>query len=313
MQKLIFSRGKDAAIGNIKLCFKVSVILALVSAVLRSIAYLVSFDSEIGYFNGSFFATAVNYLIILACVFALGSFVYISKQASLPNMLDNSGNAVFFSSVFAGFIMIADFAYKIYAMIGEDKFSYYKFILDPKYKAEDSYFVRAKAIIEIVGVLASLLAAICFFLRSSKKANGKLCTWLGFFPIARALSSVAQIYFEMEVQMNHPSKLMLQFALIAIMIYFLCEMRFYVSEDHPRPRRFFVCGCIAYILAISAGVSEMVGFFFGSLSRGDFCIEAFFCFTMSFYILSRVSSFVQSAETAPKATNASVTEESSAE
>lgn len=300
MAKLIFSREKEAAIGNIKICFKVSVIIALLAAALRSIAYLTSFDSEIGYFNGGLFATAVNYLIILACAFALCGFIFISKEAKLPVKLDNSGNAVFFSSVFAGFIMIADFAYKIYSMLGEEKFSYYKFIFDPMYKAEDSYFNRAKAIIEIVGLLASLLAAVCFFLRSSKKANGRLCTWLGFFPIVRALASVAQIYFEMEVQMNHPSKLMLQFALIAIMFYFLCELRFYISEDHPRPRRFFVSGCIAYILAFSAGVSEMIGFFLGSLSRGDFCVEAFFCLTMSFYILSRTSSFVQCAETAPE-------------
>lgn len=300
MAKFIFSRKKDAAIGNIKICFKVSVIIALLAAALRSVAYLTSFDSDIGYFNGGFFATAVNYLIIVACVFAFCGFIFISKEASLPRKLDNSGNAVFFSSVFAGFILVADFAYKIYAMIGEDKFSYYKFIFAPNYKTEDSYFIRAKAVIEIVGVLASLLAAVCFFLRSSKKADGKLCIWLGFFPIIRGLTSVAQIYFEMEVQMNHPSKLMLQFAFIAIMIYFLCEQRFYVSEDHPRPRRFFVSGCIAYILAFSAGVSEMIGFFLGSLSRGDFCVEAFFCFTMSLYILSRVSSFVQAAGRIPE-------------
>lgn len=301
MAKFIFSRERQAAIGNIKICFRVSTMIALLAAVLRSIAYLTSFDSDIGYFNGGLFATAVNYLIIIACAFVLCGFIFISKEANLPKKLDNSGNAVFFSSVFAGFIMVADFAYKIYAMIGEEKFSYYKYIFDPKYNADDSYFIRAKAVIEIVGVLASLSAAACFFLRSSKKADGKLSAWLGFFPIVRALASVAQIYFEMEVQMNHPSKLMLQFALIAIMIYFLCEQRFYISEDHPRPRRFFVSGCVAFILAFSAGVSEMVGFFLGSLSRGDFCIEAFFCFTMSFYIISRTSSFVRSAEAASEA------------
>lgn len=294
MAKKIFSREKDAAIGNIKMCFKVSVIIALLAAVLRSVAYLTSFDADVGYFNGSFFSVAVNYLIILACAFALGGFIFISKEADLPKQIDNSGNAVFFASVFAGFIMIADFAYKIYTMIGEDKFAYYKFIFDPKYKSDDLYFIRATAIIEILGVAASVLSAVCFFLRSSKKAGGKLCTWLGFFPIVRALVGVAHIYFEMEVQMNHPSKLMIQFALIAIMIYFLSEERFYISEDHPRPRRFIVCGCVALILAFTAGVSEMFGFFFGSLSRGDFCVEAFFCLTMSFYILSRVSSYVHS-------------------
>ncbi len=290
----LLSRDKSSAHSNIKTYFKVSIMLALISAILRSVAYFTSFDADVGYFNGSVFATAVSYIVILSCAFVLSGFIFISKEADLPRKLDNSGNAVFFSAVFAGFIMVADFAYKIYTLVGEDRFSYYKFIFDPKYKSEDLYFTRATAIIEIIGVAASLLSAVCFFLRSSKKSEGKLCIWLGFFPIVRALVGVAEIYFEMEVQMNHPSKLMLQFSLIALMICFLCEERFYVSEDHPRPRRFFISACVAFILAFAGGVSEMIGFFSGKLSKGSFCVEAFFCLTLSIYVLARLSSFVRS-------------------
>lgn len=295
MSKFILSRGKDAAVGNLNLIFRVSAILAVAAAILRSVAYLTSFDVGIGYFNRSFFATAVNYLIIVSCAFALSGFVLISKDAKLPVSLDASGNAVYFTSVFAGFIMIADFVYKTFSVISEEKIEYYKFIFNSAYRIENAYIIRATAVIEILGVAASLLSGVYFFLRSSKRGNGKLCTWFGFFPLIRALVGVAHVYFEMEVQMNHPSKLMLQFALIAVMIYLLCEQRFYISEDHPRPRRFFVCGCIAFILAFSGGVSEMIGFLSGALSRGDFCVEAFFCLTFSFYIFSRTLSFVRAA------------------
>lgn len=294
MAKITFTRNKDAAIENIKGYLTVSLSLALVAALLRSLAYLFSFDADIGYFNGGFLAKIATYFIIASCGFALSGMIFISKEAVIPRKLGNEGNAIYFASVFAGFIMIADFAYKLYVMIGEDKFSYYKFIFARTFKSDNSYIIRATAVIEIVGVVSSLLAAVCFFLRSSKKYDSKLCAWLGFFPIVRALTGVAQIYFEMEVQMNHPSKLMLEFALIAVMIAFLFELRFFISEDHARPIKFIVMSCVALIIAISAGISEMVGFFAGKLSKGDFCIEAFFCLAMGLYGAARTISYVKS-------------------
>ncbi len=293
MAKISFNRSKEAAIGNIKGYFTVSFVLAFVAAVLRSLAYLFSFDAEIGYFNGSLLAKVSTYFIIVASAFVLTGLIFISKEAILPRKITNSGNAIYFASVFAGFIMVADFAYKFYFMIGEDKFGYYKFIFNPSYRHENSYIIRATAVIEILGALASILAAICFFLRASKKFDSKLCAWLGFFPIIRALAGVAQIYFEMEIQMNHPSKLMIEFALVSIMIAFLYELRFFVSEDHAKPICFFVLSCVAMIISFSAGISEMVGFFAGKLSEGSFCIEAFFCLAMSLYLAARMISYLK--------------------
>lgn len=303
MAKISFTRSKEAAVGNIKGYFGISLILALIAAALRSLAYVFSFDADIGYFNGSLLAKIATYFIIVSCAFAISGFFFISKEADLPRKLTNCGNAIYFASVFAGFIMIADFAFKIYFMIGEDKFSYYRFIFARGYRHDNAYIIRATAVIEIIGVISSILAAVCFLLRSSKRAESKLCAWLGFFPIIRALTGVAQIYFEMSVQMNHPSKLMLEFALVSIMIAFLYELRFSIADTHARPISFFVFSLIAIIISFSAGISEMVGFFAGKLSNGDFCIEAFFCFVMSLYCAARTVSYVRSigADTAEKA------------
>lgn len=294
MAKISFTRKKEAAIGNIKGYFTVCFTLALICAILRVFAYLFSFDADIGYFNGSLFAKITSYFIIVSFAFALSGFIFISKEADLPRKLSFSDNSIYFASVFAGFIMIADFAYKIYFMIGEDKFSYYKFIFAPGYRHDNAYIIKATAVIEIIGALASLLAAVCFFLRASKRFDSKICVWLGFFPIVRALTGVAQIYFEMEIQMNHPSKLMLEFALISIMIALLYELRFFISDEHTKPVGFFVLSLVAVILSFSAGVSEIVGFFAGRLAKGDFCIEAFFCLTMSLYLAARTISYVKS-------------------
>jgi hypothetical protein len=40
----------------------------------------------------------------------------------------------------------------------------------------------------------------------------------------------------------------------------------------------------------------MMGFFAGKLSKGDFCIEAFFCLAMGLYGAARTISYVKSLE-----------------
>ncbi|MGM9641703.1 MAG: hypothetical protein ACI3XI_00700 [Eubacteriales bacterium] len=295
MSGKLLSRSPGAAITNIKTCYYCSMFVGLLAAVLRSVAFATSFDSGIGYFNGTLFPTAVNYLMIVGCLFAVLCGFITSKEAKLPVKLGNESNAVFFTSCFAGFVLVADFVYKLVVIAVEDKLDYYKFIFAPGYNIENAYLLRATAVVEILGVISSLAAAVYFFLRASKKAGSKLTVWLGFFPIIRALVGIAEIYFEMDIQMNHPSKLMLQFALMSIMLCFLFEQRFSVSDTHARPRLYFASACVAVILGFAGGVSEMYGYFSGQLKRGDFCVEAFLCLTMSYYILARLNSFVSSA------------------
>ncbi len=295
----IFKRDRDSAALNIKTWFRAVLCLAPLAAALRTVALFTVFDTEIGYFNESFLTSVVNCLIVIVFAFIVCGFVFISKEADLPKKTDNSANSIFFSAVFAGFILLADFAYKVIALMTEGKLSYYKMIFSSGFRSENAYMLRVTAVIEIMGILASLLSALCFFVRSSKSPKAKLSAWLGFFPIIRALVGVANIYFDMTVQMNHPSKLMLQFALIAVMFYFLCEEREYVSADHSRSRRYFISGCLAYFLAFVGGVSELIGYFAGKLSEGAFCVEAFFCFVLSFYILARTNSFVRGVNAEP--------------
>ncbi len=296
MTKFIIDRSEGAAVNNMKSIFRICSILALVAAVWRSVAFITSFDSDVGYFNGSFLPTATNWFLVISAAYALSGFFFINKKALLPKTLDSSPNSVYFASIFAGFVMAADFVYKIYAMIGEERFEYYAYIFKKGFRADNSYLLRAMAIIEIFGTLSALLTAVWFFIRSTKKAKSTAVAALGFFPILRALSGIAAIYFDMEIQMNHPSKLLIQIALIATMIYFLCETRFFVSEMHPRPRRFFVSGCIVILLGIACGASEMVAFFAGRTSKGTLCIEAFFCLTVGIYAITRVASFVKDSE-----------------
>jgi len=299
MSNKFLSRAKEAAALNIKMAFCVTLLFTLIATALRSVLFFTCFDVEIGYFDECFAVSLLNSMIAVICLFLIGGFIYISKEANLPTEIDNSTNSIFFSATFAGFILLADFAYSFIGMLGEGGFSSFKSVFSSEYLAENLYMLRVAAIVDVLGLIASLLTAVCFFVRSARNPKAKLSAWLGFFPIIRALTGVARVYFEMEIQMNHPSKLMLQFALVSVMIYFLCEERFYISKEYARPRRFFVSGCAAFFLSFLCGVSEIIGFFSGKLSKGDFCVEAFFCLVVSFYILARTNSFVKNGKIVP--------------
>lgn len=304
----LMSRDKGSALKNISVFYLTALIVTPLAALLRTVAYFTSFDAEIGYFTEGFFNSLINALIIVCSVFFVCGFVFISKEADLPRFVDNGACSIFFSACFAGFVMLADFAYKLVGMVTDDRLAYYRLIFSPNFISEDAYMLRVTSVIEMLGVIASLLAAICFFVRSSRAPRARLSAVMGFFPVIRALVGVAEIYFDMTVQMNHPSKLILQLALIAVMLYFLCEERYYISQEYACPRRSFICGCLAFFLAFVGGSSEVIGFFFGRLSKGELCIEAFFCLVMSFYILARTNSFVKCASAAPNDTVASTEE-----
>ncbi len=274
--------------GKLKVYLYSTTALALVCAILRAVCYFVSFDASIGYFNDTPLVAITNILFVLTLLWATSGFLLIPKKAMQSARFDFGGNAVFFTSLIAGFVMAADFVYKIYAYNKNGVFKRFEFVFSDSYRSDSLQIERVTMVLVIVGIVSSLLSSICFFARSSLKSKKALTAGLGIFPMLRLLSGTALVYFEMNVQMNSPSKLMIQFAMISLMLYFLGEERQYISNEYERPGRYFVFGLIAFVLSISTGVSELIAYYSGLLTRGDFCVEAFICFILSFYVLSRI-------------------------
>lgn len=274
--------------GKLKVYLYSTTALALVCAILRAVCYFVSFDVWVGYFKASPLVTVTNILFVLTLLWAASGFLLIPKKAMQQSRFDFSGNAVFFTSLIAGFVMAADFAYKIYAYNKNGIFKRMEFVFSDSYRSDSLQIERVTMVLIIIGIVSSLLSAVCFFARSTPKSSKALTAALGVFPMLRLLSGTALVYFEMNVQMNSPSKLMIQFAMISLMLYFLGEERQCIANEYERPGRYFVFGLIAFALSIATGVSELTAYFSGILTRGDFCVEAFICFVLSFYVLARI-------------------------
>lgn len=277
--------------GKLRVYLYSTAILAMMSAILRTASYFLSFDEGIGYFSDSVLLSVTNSLTVAALLWCVSGFILIPGKAFGNFAPDFSGNSVFLTSLVAGFVMTADFVYKIYTYNKDGVFKNIERIFSDRYAANDGGFEKIVAVLTIVGLAASLLSAVCFFVRSSTKLKAKLAAALGLFPLLRLLSGVGLIYFDMKIQMNSPSKLILEFAIIALMLYFVYEERLYLAGPYAKPKPFFVFGLIALVLSLTAGISELAAYYSGFVTRGDFCIESFICLVLSLYVLARLSAF----------------------
>ena len=103
-------------------------------------------------------------------------------------------------------------------------------------------------------ILLSLPAG-CYGIRSAltRKADDRLLTVLGFFPVLWLGACLIRIYFDRTSAINDPVQIILQLSLAAIMLYFLTELRARVGKPAFRLR--LLAGAAAILLGSAASVS----------------------------------------------------------
>ncbi|MCQ2353642.1 MAG: hypothetical protein MJ102_00900 [Clostridia bacterium] len=282
--------------------------VALLAGVLRTAALFTSYDKGIGYFNhNNILPATVTALLIIGSLWALSA-AFLIRPEELPSAPKFNTNGVFFSSIYAGFIMLADFGYKIFQFFqlrksGEINWILEKFRRLQEYTSAVDRSDRIIAVISVIGTAAALLSAIFFFVRASAKTAAKGHVILGMFVIIRALCGIALIYFDMDIPMNNPNKIILQIALMSAMLYFLTEERFLIGGGSEKPRAFMALALVSVILTASAGISCVIAFFAGVVSVGTFCVEGLICIIFFLYIYAHFSAY-EKALAAPEGADA---------
>lgn len=282
--------------------YKYSVLaLALIAALLRTIALFTSFDPGIGYFNNNnILPVTVIALLVIGALWGISS-AFLIKREDMPTEPRFNTNGVFFVSIYAGFIMLGDFVYKVYRLIKLKQSGALSAIID-RFKYASEYrdaAARTERIIAVIGVVsgvAAVLAAAYFFVRASARQNKKSHVILGMFVIIRALCGIALIYFDMNIPMNNPNKTIIQIALMAAMLYFLTEERFIIGNGAQKPWLFTATALTSVLLTATAGISCVVGFFAGLVEDGTFCLEGLICIIFFLYIYMHFSAYEKSLE-----------------
>ncbi len=268
---------------KIKVYFFSILALAALAALLRVITLIFNYDHIIGYYNSGFLVTVMNALCVLGCAWGLSVFFLLPKNSPSEDVRPRSSMIALY---FCAFVFLADALYSFAGMLGSSEF----------FDAfSDSFATKTEKVLvvmSILGALASLATAVCFFRRASYKPATPLDVTLGFLTLIRMLSGVFTVYFDMEVPMNSPHKVLIEWALIISMLFILHENRFFAPVT-KRPRAYLGFGFVAMILTASAGIGGLFSYFSGLLEQGRFCVESLICLTMFVYISASISSYMK--------------------
>lgn len=284
--------------------FLAGVAASFVLTVLYCLSFALYYEKESGYFaRGAFLPVFANIFLII-CVVGFIVVAFLLKPQGLPGSLDRGGSVGAFAGLYAGFVMLFEAIWRGRLLfIDWSAFSKYFDKSSPDFASSRLY--RVSYVTDILTVLFCVGCAAYFVLlvrrgfRSVK--NGSV---MGLFPVVRALLGVAQLYFDVSLALNSPSKLLAQFAMILLCLYFLAETRYSLPEPYARPRYYFVFALAAMVSCAAAGFPLLLLYFKNSAyfastvlvrSYGEVCFAGFYCLTFFIYILMRFPSYVRSA------------------
>lgn len=270
--------------------------ITVITLAVRLVALFTAYDTGIGYFNrNNIFPVVSDALLALGGLLAISSIIVFRRRNDMTVSPAFSGGAEFFTALYAGFIFIADAAYKVYTFVGLYRSGELENILDkfknPKYyQGPADKITRILAIVAVIGFVSAILAAV-YFLRGGGVKNKKGQTALGYFVIIRCLCGIARVYFNMEIPMNNPGKLLCEISLMSVMLYFLAEARLNIGGERAKPNLFIGSGLAAFLFCTVAGITSVIGLFTGVAPYGEYCVEGIVAIVCAFYIFVRLSAY----------------------
>lgn len=283
--------------------------LAVLAAALRTAALFTSFDREIGYFRPhAFLSTASGVMLVLAAVWALTG-LWLIPDTALPRFMSSGGKLTAFFAAFTAGVFLVDLIYSSGTFAetvksGEAARILAQFKHLRYYRLASDRAARFAFILSALALLCSLAAAVYFFMLSLPRAHRPGLAFAGMAAILRLLCGIARIYFDMDLVMNSPNKILLQTAFVCLMLFLLAEIRFLLEEKYARPRLYVVSALLALVTATVAGFSILIGYFGGVLKKFPyFGTEGFLCTALALYVFARLWDYAKLCEfrTAKKA------------
>jgi len=237
-------------------------LLALLTALLRALSLALAFDRQEGYFTGGVLPVLYRTVAILSLI-ALALFPLMAlkgkvepKRAPLSRV--GEGGAAL-SAIFL----------------------FTNFIRGCTLKSE-----TLPALLWLVGLL-SLLAAVVYFVLQIPRFKASINTHavLGSLAILSLACLIAFTYFDVATPMNAPHKIDLHAALLGIILYLLYELR--AKAEIGRPLLLATFSGIAFFLAVSVGLSDVVAYLVGAFTSPLYLAEDLLLLALAVYIGAR--------------------------
>ncbi len=165
--------------------------------------------------------------------------------------------------------------------------------------------LAAATMVAAPGILAKLSAVFLFFSTfyfllsafSIFKLSDSFVALLGFCPIIACALLNAYYYFDASVEMNAPIKILLQTALLFAMLYFTGEVRFLLGRQHPK---LYLVLAFCTVASAALTLAFPILFFLGLLPRLDYALGAALSCGIAATVICRVICLIRPKHPLPE-------------
>ena len=239
---------------SLRTALAVTLCVALVASVLRSVAFVTAFDRSIGYFDRGAVPTLL-YIVIALAVAGVAAFAFLHRRNVKELPCPTRDERSLLLSVVAGVVStVLAFAAVLDVLT----------------------FAGGASVLVLARGLAAALAIPYFLLPANRRVLP-----FGLAAHLYCLLVLITEYFDRYVTMNSPVKVMQQFALVAFMLYLASEM--YAALGTVRPLRTTAFGLLSVFFSITSGISCIVAGIAGGILTRDYLIGAIGSLALGLY------------------------------
>ena len=212
-----------------RLAFWLSAGMSLLSVILRSLAFLLHYDREVGYFDSSAIPVLCRVLSVLAVLCPVLCGLLIPKN-TLPVRTGGGRRELIALLPLCGFLL-----FLCLTLAGVGKLSI--------------RFLIPLAVLSAGGA-AYFLGVLMGWRRRD------LLALVGFCPVLWGILVIAQTYTDPYNTMNSPVKLAVQFGALGLMLALCGELRYHL--EHPAPRVYLAVQSMGMFFCLTASVPYLV-------------------------------------------------------
>ncbi len=259
-----------------------TVAAALAAAGLQLYLLLTDYDFTLGlYKSGSSLPTVLAALLVAATAVLL-TLILTGRKYKMSDALPPVGRGLTFISALTGFAMIGTVVMQL--------------MLGLKYKMMFEGWKSALATgLEVCLLAFALPSALYFIVMALRRDPYQRSTAaLGFFPVLWAAAHLMCVYFDASTTFNNPLRILEQAALIAVMLFFLMELRYLIGR--AKPLLYLAFGMITLLLIAA---SSLPTFIMILLMKMDLSVDTIYDaakLCMAMYIAARLVGVIRARE-----------------
>lgn len=236
----------------------IGLLLSIATIISGIICFSYNFDESLNYFSSGMAVYCFYTLLIIDIIFAFVSLIIIPKQN--PSYSFSPASSKNLAAIIPAIGSLIYVLLLLYAKILSN--TYVNYIL--------------------IGLSA---LTVLYYLCNSILSDVKPAAFatLSLFPIILLILNVAESYFDYNLEMNSPVKIIFQFSMLFSMFFTFSETRFALSK--PMPRLYFASAFLASLLCGVSSTSYVILYLTGRFSNKLYLALSIFLFSLFIYTL----------------------------